>query len=47
MEVFGRYSEIYSRETHESMSLQDYLLACQDDPTLYATAAERMVAAIG
>jgi serine protein kinase len=29
------------------MSLQDYLLACRDDPTLYATAAERMIAAIG
>jgi serine protein kinase len=47
MEVFDRYTEIYSREKHESMSLQDYLLACRDDPTLYASAAERMVAAIG
>ncbi len=47
MEVFDRYSEVYSREKHESMSLQDYLLACRDDPTLYASAAERMVAAIG
>jgi len=47
MEVFDRYSEIYSREKHESMSLQDYLLVCRDDPTLYASAAERMVAAIG
>ncbi len=47
MEVFDLYSEIYSREKHDSMSLQDYLLACRDDPTLYATAAERMIAAIG
>ena len=47
MEVFDRYSEIYSKEQHESMSLQNYLLACRDDPTYYASAAERMVAAIG
>ncbi len=47
MEVFDQYSEIYSKEQHESMSLQDYLLACRDDPTNYASAAERMVAAIG
>ena len=47
MEVFDLYSEIYSRDKHESLSLQDYLLACRDDPTMYATAAERMIAAIG
>ena len=47
MEVFDLYSEIYSRDKHDSMSLQDYLLACRDDPTLYALAAERMIAAIG
>ena len=47
MEVFDLYSEIYSRDKHDSMSLQDYLLACRDDPTLYASAAERMIAAIG
>ena len=47
MEVFDLYSEFYSKEKHEKMSLQDYLLACRDDPTMYATVAERMVAAIG
>ncbi len=47
MEVFDLYSEIYSRDKHDSMSLQDYLLACRDDPSLYASAAERMIAAIG
>ena len=47
MEVFELYSEIYSREKQERMSLQDYLLACRDDPSMYASAAERMVAAIG
>ncbi|HEX9858121.1 MAG TPA: AAA family ATPase, partial [Paracoccaceae bacterium] len=29
------------------MTLQDYLLACRDDPMVCATAAERMMAAIG
>ena len=29
------------------MSLQDYLIACRSDPAMYASAAERMVAAIG
>ncbi len=47
MDVFELYSELYGREKQENMSLQDYLLACRDDPTMYATQAERMVAAIG
>ena len=47
MEVFDLFSEIYSRDKHDSMSLQDYLLGCRDDPSLYASAAERMIAAIG
>ncbi len=47
MDVFELYSEIYGREKQEQMSLQDYLLTCRDDPTMYATPAERMIAAIG
>jgi serine protein kinase len=47
MEVFDVFSEIYSRERQEKMSLQEYLLACRNDPTMYASAAERMVKAIG
>jgi serine protein kinase len=46
-DVFELFSEIYDRDKHEDMSLQDYLLACRDDPMMYATAAERMIAAIG
>ncbi len=46
-EVFDIFSEIYERERQEEMSLQDYLLACREDPSSYATAAERMIAAIG
>jgi serine protein kinase len=47
MDVFEAYSEIYRREKQQKMSLQEYLLACRDDPSLYASAAERMIAAIG
>lgn len=47
MEVFDLFSEMYCRGKHEEMSLQDYLLACRDDPMSYASAAERMIAAIG
>ena len=46
-EVFDIFSEFYQREKQEEMSLQDYLLACRDDANMYATAAERMIAAIG
>ena len=46
-DVFDLFSEVYDRDKQEDMSLQDYLMACRDDPMLYATAAERMIAAIG
>jgi serine protein kinase len=46
-DVFDLYSKHYERERHEAMSLRDYLLAARDDPLMYASAAERMVAAIG
>jgi serine protein kinase len=47
MNVFSMFSEQYNRAQFEELSLQDYLLACRDDPLMYATAAERMIAAIG
>ena len=47
MEVFELFSKNYNREKQDRISLQDYLLACRDDPTMYATASERMIAAIG
>ncbi len=46
-DVFDLFAEIYSRETQEEMSLQQYLLACRDNRSMYATAAERMMEAIG
>ncbi|WP_378945389.1 PrkA family serine protein kinase [Mesorhizobium sp. ANAO-SY3R2] len=46
-DVFSLFSEIYGSQTTEEMSLQQYLLACREQPAMYATAAERMVDAIG
>ena len=47
LDVFDIFSRDYARERFESMSLRDWLLAARDDKMLYATPAERMVAAIG
>ncbi|MCG8547647.1 MAG: PrkA family serine protein kinase [Alphaproteobacteria bacterium] len=47
MDIFDVFSEVYAREKQEDMSLQEYLLGCRDNPSMYASAAERMVAAIG
>ena len=49
-DVFDLFSEVYSRARHDELSvttIQDYLLSCRDDPSLYASAAERMITAIG
>ncbi|PSJ64416.1 PrkA family serine protein kinase [Kumtagia ephedrae] len=46
-DVFDLFSEIYTHAAREEMSLQEYLLACREDKSMYATAAERMVDAIG
>ncbi|MGN6582148.1 MAG: PrkA family serine protein kinase [Rhizobiaceae bacterium] len=46
-DIFSLFSEIYKNDAHEEMSLQQYLLDCRDDPFMYATAAERMIDAIG
>jgi serine protein kinase len=46
-EVFDLFSEIYDQERREDMSLTDYLMGCTDNPMMFSTAAERMIAAIG
>ncbi|TRC97933.1 PrkA family serine protein kinase [Mesorhizobium sp. WSM4303] len=46
-DVFDLFSEIYSNAVKEETSLQQYLLACREDKSLYASAPERMVEAIG
>ena len=47
LDVFDAFSRAYAREKFETMSLRDYLLSARDNPMLYATPAERMIAAIG
>ena len=46
-EIFSLFASGYERERREVISLTDYLAGCRTDPGMYATAAERMVAAIG
>ena len=46
-DIFRLVSERYAREAQEEMSLQQFLLACRDNPQMYASAPERMVQAIG
>ncbi len=47
LDVFDLFAESYTKVKQEAMSLRDYLLAARDDPMYYASAAERMVKAIG
>ncbi len=46
-DLFQSYARTYDQRRETEMSLQDYLKACRDDPMTYATAAERLLAAIG
>ncbi|MBI1384514.1 MAG: PrkA family serine protein kinase [Rhizobiales bacterium] len=46
-DVFDLFTEAYDREKKVAYSLKDYLEACREDPSFYASAAERMVRAIG
>ncbi|WP_192362772.1 PrkA family serine protein kinase [Mesorhizobium mediterraneum] len=46
-DVFDLFSEIYTNVAQEEISLQQYLLACREDKSMYASAPERMVEAIG
>src|ERR1051326_3295727 len=45
--IFGIYSRMYENRREVEYSLEDYLRACSDDPSLYAGAAERLLKAIG
>jgi serine protein kinase len=46
-DLFSRYTRTYESRREAEMSLTEYLEACRTDPMLFASAAERMVAAIG
>ncbi|RMD80174.1 MAG: PrkA family serine protein kinase [Gammaproteobacteria bacterium] len=45
--IFDSFRSRYEAAQAEEMSLQEYLELCREDPTAYATAAERMLLAIG
>jgi serine protein kinase len=45
--VFDVFNENYVNRKSIEMSLQEYLEGCKDDPMMYASAPERMLAAIG
>ena len=47
MTIFNQYLNRYVESKEEEYTLQEYLDICKDDPTAYATAAERMLMAIG
>jgi len=47
MSIFDSYQKRYEQHLEEEYSLQDYLDLCKKNPLAYATAAERMLAAIG
>src|SRR5580698_6666639 len=46
-QLFSRSLQSYENQRQQEMSLMEYLDLCQRDPMAYATAAERIVAAIG
>jgi serine protein kinase len=47
MNIFDNYAARYDRTREEEYSLQEYLDICKRDRLAYASAAERMLAAIG
>ncbi|MBI1394924.1 MAG: PrkA family serine protein kinase [Betaproteobacteria bacterium] len=47
LKIAEGYKARYQSEQDDEMSLEEYLDLCRQDPKVYATAAERMLAAIG
>ncbi len=47
MTIFNHYQGRYESTQEEEYSLHEYLDLCRDDPSVYASAAERMLLAIG
>ena len=46
-DVFSQYTRSYEQRRESDMSLSDYLQGCRSDPMMFATAPERILAAIG
>jgi serine protein kinase len=47
MDVISSFAQRYERSREEELSLEEYLELCRREPLAYATAAERMLRAIG
>src|SRR3990167_729114 len=47
MDAISNFAARYARSREEEMSIDEYLAECKRDPMAYATAAQRMLAAIG
>ena len=47
MSIFSHYQNRYEETQQEEYTLQEYLDICKNDPSAYASAPERMLAAIG
>ncbi|TVT32637.1 PrkA family serine protein kinase [Marinobacter vinifirmus] len=47
MTILQHFKDRYAQTQEEEYSLEEYLAICKQDPTTYATAAERMLIAIG
>lgn len=45
--IFNHYRERYETTQQEELTVQEYLDLCKSDPSVYASAAERMLMAIG
>ncbi|MEZ5994125.1 MAG: PrkA family serine protein kinase [Hyphomonadaceae bacterium] len=46
-DIFRSYARSFEQRREAEMSLQDFLALCRDDPMAYASAHERLLAAIG
>jgi serine protein kinase len=47
MSIFRQYQQRYEQTQQEELSIQEYLDLCKKDPSVYASAAERMLLAMG
>ena len=47
MDVISNFAARFERSREEELSLEEYLAECKRNPLAYATAAERMLKAIG
>ena len=46
-DIFDLFKEQYDQSQVEYLGIEEYLQLCKQDPMAFATAAERMVKAIG